>query len=58
VSKSVRAFTLMVTLVLTAAPALHAERGGTNPHPQIAAVVEPLTTVQLITYTLLSYFGY
>ena len=52
--KSFRLFALVAALTLTVAP-VHAEQMGTNPHPQIAA---PLTTMQLISYTVLSYFGF
>lgn len=51
--KSIRLFALVATLSFTAAPALYAERAGTNPHPQ----PPPPTTFQLIAYTILSYFG-
>ncbi len=51
--KSVRLFVLVAVLSLTAAPQLRAERMGTNPHPQIAA----LSAVQIFTYTVLSYLG-
>ena len=52
--KSFRLFALVAALTLTVAPSLHAERMGTNPHPQVAT---PLTTMQLISYAVLSYFG-
>jgi len=55
--KTVRSFALVAALYLLAAPALHAERGGTNPRPQAIAAVS-LTTFQVITYTVLGYFGY
>lgn len=53
--KSIRLFALVAALTLTIAPSMHAERMGTNPHPQVAA---PLTTMQIISYTVLSYFGF
>ncbi len=53
---SVRFSVLAAALFFVTAPSLHAERGGCNPHPQIAAPT-PQTTLQLITYTVLSYFG-
>ena len=56
--KSVRGFALLAALSLSVVPALHAERTGTNPHPQAIAAPEALTTFQLITYTLFSYFAY
>jgi hypothetical protein len=56
--KSVRPFVLVAVLSLSVAPSLYAERGGTNPHPQAVAAAVPLTTFQIITYTVFSYFGY
>lgn len=54
--KFARSFALVSALALTAAPSLHAERTGCNPHPQ--AVVAPApTTLQIIAYTVLSYLG-
>ncbi len=37
--KSFRSIALVAVLALTAAPAMHAERTGCNPHPQAATTV-------------------
>lgn len=56
--KSVRLFTFVAVLSLTIAPAIHAERAGTNPHPQ-AVVAQPAPTIlELIKSTVLGYFGF
>jgi hypothetical protein len=55
--KTVRSFALVAALSLSVAPSLQAERGGTNPRPRVATV-DSLTTFEIITYTVLSYFGY
>ena len=55
--KAVRSFALVAVLSLSVTPALQAERGGTNPHPQMVAAAIPLTTFEIITYTVLSYLG-
>ena len=53
--KSVRSIALSICVLSAfAVPSLQAERAGTNPHPQ----VQPAPTLlQLITYTVWSYFG-
>jgi hypothetical protein len=54
--KSIRSIAVFAALAMTAVPALHANRMGTNPHPQVA-VVPPPSILDVITYTALSYFG-
>jgi hypothetical protein len=54
--KLFRLSTLIVFLSFSLTPALRAERAGTNPHPATKAA-EPLTTMQVITCTVISYFG-
>jgi hypothetical protein len=54
--KSFRLFVLVAALSLTVDPSLYAERAGTNPHPQ-AVSAPPLTTFQLIAYTVMNYLG-
>jgi hypothetical protein len=54
--KSFRLFALVAVLSLVAAPSLHAERTGTNPHPQVVSVVSP-SAWDTIVYTVRSYFG-
>jgi hypothetical protein len=49
----VRSFVLAFVLALIATPSLHAERTGTNPHPQVAL----LTTLQIIGLTVSIYLG-
>lgn len=56
--KSFRLFTFVAVLSLTTAPFLHAERAGTNPHPQ-GVVAQPAPTIlEIIKSTVLSYFGF
>jgi len=54
--KSSRLFALIVVFSSIAAPAVHAEQTGCNPHPQHRAMAVP-STLQTIAYTVLSYFG-
>jgi hypothetical protein len=54
--KSFRLFVLVAALSLTVDSSLYAERAGTNPHPQ-AVSAPPLTTFQLIAYTVMNYLG-
>ena len=52
--KSARFLVLTASLLATfAIPSLHAERAGTNPHPQTQSAP---TLLQLIMSTVLSYF--
>ena len=50
-SKSLRSFVLVATLAVLAAPSLHADRTGCNPHPQPVAPTSQLAT---IVYTVIS----
>lgn len=55
---TVRSFVLIAALSLSVAATLHAERAGTNPRPRVVATADSLTTFEIITYTVFSYFGY
>ena len=56
--KSFRLFTFVIALSLTIVPALHAERAGTNPHPQVVVAQPAPTILQIIKSTILGYFGF
>ncbi len=51
--KSLRSLALVAALALTAAPAIHAERAGCNPHPQVVTVPAS-SAISLLVYTVLS----
>ena len=51
-SKSLRSFVLVATLAVSAAPSLHADRTGCNPHPQVVAA--PMSQLATIVYTVIS----
>ncbi len=51
--KSVCLFAIFVVISTGVAPLLHAERAGTNPHPQTATS----TIVQVIASTVCDYLG-
>ena len=48
--KSLRSLVLVATVVLTAAPALHADVMGTNPRPTVVKAPS-------LTQTILNFFG-
>lgn len=50
-SKSLRSFVL-VALFAVAAPSLHANRTGCDPHPQV--VTTPVSQLAVIVYTVMS----
>jgi hypothetical protein len=51
--KSIRSVALVAVLALTASPTMFANQTGCNPHPQAA----PVSTGEILVYTVLSYFG-
>jgi hypothetical protein len=56
--KSVRSFALVAVLALAVAPAVRAEQGGCIPHPQPPPPTPAtVTALQVIAYTIISYFG-
>ena len=53
--KSVRLFALVAAMTFAAAPSMHANQMGTNPHPQVTTAA-PGTWAAFV-YTVRSYFG-
>jgi hypothetical protein len=54
---SLRSFALVASILsLIAAPTAHAERLGTNPHPQVVTA-DPDSTTAIVAYTVLVVLG-
>ena len=54
--KSIRTLAVAAILSFVAAPSLMANRMGCNPHPQVV-VVPAVSTIQVVQYSVLAYFG-